>query len=228
MKRTGWQNRRGLSLIELAVTLSLIGLMSTLAVVYVSSGETALRSTLHDFRFDMELAKSEAVTRNTETILEFFLDAPTADNNEDGLVDRRDRCYVIYQDLNGNGAYDPDPGAELPERITSTPVPSSLRFSGYGMGIQGLKFEPLGGIRLKTGEALYGTEDIVMESLVANDCDPVTFEQECLVTSYVVSLHPVGRIEVKDDPDRHPEWGTYLRPRCEPLEYCMQGNEDGW
>jgi len=205
MKPRKFLNQRGLSLIELAVSLSLIGLMSTVAVIYLSSGQTALRSTLHDFRFDMELAKNEAVTRNDDILVDFFLDTPTVDYNGDGLVDRKDRCYVIYQDLSDprNDAYDPG----VDERITSTHVDPSLRFPVF----QQLKFLPLGQLDVPS------IQTIRMESVVRNDCDPLTPELECLVTPFEVDLHPVGRIQVKDDYEQHPDF----KQHCEPIDYCL-------
>jgi len=187
-------NRRGLSLIEMAVTLALIGLLSTMAVIYISAGETSLRSSLHNLRFDVERAKNEAVVRNARTYVDFYTTAGAIDCNGNGDVDARDRCYVVFEDLNGNQAYDPE--ADPTERIHVALLDPSVRIPVAPQ----LSFFPLGGGQQAT---------VQMESAVRNNCDPVTDDPECLVTAYDVTLLPVGRVHVGDKQER-----------CEPVTYC--------
>ena len=54
----------GFTLIEAPIVLAMIGIMSTIAAVYISSSDTELRKFVLNLRFDMERAKLEALTRN--------------------------------------------------------------------------------------------------------------------------------------------------------------------
>jgi len=183
MKETQANKPPGLTLIELSVTLCLIGLTAGLAAVTLSSGETALRSTLRNFRFDVELAKHEAITRSRNTFIDFQLTAPAFDANQDGVVDLRDRCYVVFEDRNGNLLF--DPGADPPEAIKVVLLERSVGFSLFRQ----LPFTPLG----ETQQATFR-----LESRVEGNCDNVTYGKECLVTSYDLSVSSVGRVQIGD------------------------------
>lgn len=195
MRNVFQQDRRGLTLIELAVTLCLISLMAGVGAVALSSGDTALRSALRNFRFDIELAKHEAIARNAETFIDFFAGSPSFDANRDGLINEKDRCYVIYQDRNGNLTYDPD--AEPPEEVKIGLLEKAVDFTLY----QKLPFSPLG----ESSQTMFR-----MEAAVESNCDPVTSEWECLVTSYEVDVSEVGRVSI-----------DAKQQTCEEIDYCQ-------
>lgn len=195
MKKLVHFDCRGLTLIELAVTLSLIGLMAGVAAVTLSSGDTALRSALRNFRFDIELAKHEAIARNAETFIDFFLIDPFFDANKDGAVNDKDRCYVIFQDRNGNVSF--DPGADPPEEVKIGLLKGTVGFTQY----QQLPFSPLG----EGSQATFR-----LEAAVESNCDPVTSEKECLVTSYVLNVSEVGRVSIGEK-----------QQICEEIDSCQ-------
>jgi len=194
MKTLG-HNRQGLSLVELVVVLAVTGLLSVVAAVYISSGETALRTSLQNFRFNLEVAKSEAVKRKAEVYLDFYTDGAYFDCNGDDQVDENDRCYVIYQDVNGNRYY--DPGANMGEKIQVAPLERTIRMYPP---LQPLTFYPLGGTVGAT---------LSLESAAPSNCDDSTLELECLLTTYEIRIQSVGRIRV----------GEKIQ-RCEGISHC--------
>ncbi len=195
MKKRKHTDRKGFSLIELMVTMSLVGLMAGLATVALSPGNTSLRSSLRNFRFDIELAKHEAIARNADTYVDFYL-YPTIDCNGDDDVNQKDRCYVIYEDRNGNGTYDELDPPGKPEWIKSGMLDGSVSFSQY----EQLPFSPLG----ESSPATFR-----LEAAVKKNCDPVTSDMECLVTSYDINVSEVGRVHIEDK-----------QQTCEAASYC--------
>jgi len=53
----------GMTLIELLIVLAVIGLTASIAGVYISSGNTQVRTTLRNLRFDLVQAKAGGISQ---------------------------------------------------------------------------------------------------------------------------------------------------------------------
>jgi prepilin-type N-terminal cleavage/methylation domain-containing protein len=202
-KQTGRNATSGFSLVELMVVLALIGITTGVGAVYMSSGETELKKFTRNLRFDLERAKQEAVARKDTIHLELSYDPPSVDCNDDGAIDTKDQCYVLYEDLNGDGQY--TPGAN--EKIKAEQVSSTVRFiNDEGAGGLAFFFTP-------TGESRAKDVEVKAACLVKESC----CTSRCMAISYPLKVSHVGRVFV----DRQKEGcqGT-LDDSCVDSSYC--------
>ena len=183
MKRV-WNATAGFSLVEMMIVLALIGLTTGVGAVYISSNETELRKFTRNVRFDLERAKQEAVARKDTIYLEFSYDPPSIDCDEDGSITKKDQCYVLYEDLNGDGQYTPASN----ERIKMEKASSTLRFiNDEGAGGLSFLFTPTGESRAREVEVKAALE-------TTESCCPTG----CMAVSYPLTVSHVGRIRVGD------------------------------
>lgn len=175
---------KGFSLVELMVVLALIGVTTGIGAVYISSSETELRKFTRNVRFDLERAKQEAVARKDTVLLEISYDPPSLDCDEDGSLTQKDQCYVIYEDLNGDGQYN----AGTNEKIKTEMATSTIRFiNEEGVGGLLFSFAP-------TGESLARDVELKAAVQVEESCCP----SRCMAVSYPLAVSHVGRIRVED------------------------------
>jgi type IV fimbrial biogenesis protein FimT len=85
-------NKKGFTLVEVAVTLSILAIMATIAIpTYISwLPKHRLQISARQIYDDLNLAKMEAVRRNTDVCITFSL----ANNN-----------YKVFVDANSDGTY---------------------------------------------------------------------------------------------------------------------------
>jgi prepilin-type N-terminal cleavage/methylation domain-containing protein len=144
--RTGRSATSGFSLVELMIVLALIGITTGVGAVYIGSGETELRKFTRNVRFDLERAKHEAVSRKDRVFVELSYDPPSIDCDEDGAVTAKDQCYVLFEDLDGNGQYT----AGVDGKIKLEKASSTIRFiNEEGAGGLTFFFTPTGESRAK-------------------------------------------------------------------------------
>lgn len=177
-------NRNGFSLVELMIVLALIGITTGIGAVYISSSETELRKFTRNVRFDLERAKQESVARKDTVLLEISYDPPSIDCDEDGTLTQKDQCYVIYEDLNGDGQYNTGTN----EKIKAEMASSTIRF---------VNEEGAGGLRFAftpTGESLARDVELKAAVEVEESCCP----SRCMAISYPLTVSHVGRISVED------------------------------
>jgi hypothetical protein len=166
------------------IVMALIGLTTGVGAVYISSHETELRKFTRNVRFDLERAKHEAVSRKDTVHVELSYDPPSIDCDEDGSITNKDRCYVLYEDLNGDGQYNPGTN----EKIKADLVSSSIRFiNEEGAGGLAFFFTPTGESRAKEVEIKAAVQ-------AKESCCP----SGCMAVSYPLSVSHVGRIRVDD------------------------------
>jgi prepilin-type N-terminal cleavage/methylation domain-containing protein len=181
-RQSGKNATSGFSLVELMVVLALIGVTTGVGAVYMSSGETELKKFTRNVRFDLERAKQEAVARKDTIHLEVSYDPPSVDCNEDGSVTAEDQCYVLYEDLNGDGLY--TPGAN--EKIKVEHVSSTVQFiNDEGAGGLAFFFTP-------TGESRAMDVEIKAAGRVKESC----CSSRCMAIAYPLTVSHVGRIRV--------------------------------
>jgi hypothetical protein len=150
--------------------------------VYMTSGETELKKFTRNVRFDLERAKQEAVARKDTIHLEFSYDPPSIDCDEDGSITAKDQCYVLYEDLNGDGQY--TPGAN--EKIKAEQASSTVRFiNEEGAGGLAFFFTP-------TGESRSMDVEIKAAGRVKESC----CSSGCMGISYPLKVSHVGRVFV--------------------------------
>ena len=193
----------GFSLVELMIVLALIGMTTGIGAVYISSNETELRKFTRNIRFDLERAKQEAVARKDTVHLEISYDPPSIDCDEDGSVTAKDQCYVLYEDLDGNGQFTPASN----EKIKEERVSSTIRFINE-VGAGGLSF-----LFTPTGESRAMDVEIKAAVEVQESCCP----SKCMAVSYPLTVSHVGRIRVGDK-----EEGCQGQPdeSCVDSSYC--------
>ena len=181
-RQTGRNATSGFSLIELMIVLALIGMTTGVGAVYMSSGETELKKFTRNVRFDLERAKQEAVARKDTIYLEISYDPPSIDCDEDGSITAKDQCYVVYEDLNGDGQY--TPGAN--EKIKVQQASSTVKFiNDAGAGGLAFFFTP-------TGESRWRDVEIMAAGRVDESC----CSSRCMAISYPLEVSHVGRIFV--------------------------------
>ena len=181
-RQTGRNATSGFSLIELMIVLALIGMTTGVGAVYMSSGETELKKFTRNVRFDLERAKQEAVARKDTIYLEISYDPPSIDCDEDGSITAKDQCYVVYEDLNGDGQY--TPGAN--EKIKAEQVTSTVRFiNDEGAGGLAFFFTP-------TGESRSMDVELKAAGRVKESC----CSSGCMAISYPLKVSHVGRVGV--------------------------------
>ncbi len=199
----GESAKSGFSLVELMIVLALIGVTAGVGAVYIGSNETELRKFTRNMRFDLERAKQEAVSRKDTIYLEISYDPPTIDCDEDGSLTNKDQCYVLYEDLNGDGQYTPASN----EKIKEEPASSTIRFiNEEGPGGLAFLFTP-------TGESLAKEVEIKAAVQTKEGCCP----SRCMAVSYPLSISHVGRIRIGDK-----EMGCQGEPddSCLDPSYC--------
>ena len=166
---------RGMTLIEVMIVMAIVGLAAGMAGVYISSGDTQLRTTLRNLQFDLEQAKQEAVTRNTDVTVDFPEDLPALDCNGDGSINEKDICYVMYEDRDGVPGFSVNQDRELKRG----PIDQSIQLPQS----QRLSFSPVGSSDPAT---------IQITTAVRNE----NCQSSCLGSSYVLTINHVGRIHV--------------------------------
>ncbi len=96
---TNNKRRNGFSLIELMVVMSLIGLSSGMAAVYIGKHDTDLRKSVMNLNFTLKNAKAEAANRNRTIQVVFVAEEGELhgiDFTGDGFVDENDEaCYLL-------------------------------------------------------------------------------------------------------------------------------------
>lgn len=181
-RQKGANERSGFTLVELMIVLALIGVTTGVGAVYISSSETELRKFTRNVRFDLERAKQESVARKDRVYLEISYDPPSIDCDEDGSLTNKDQCYVLYEDLNGDGQYTPASN----EKIKMEQASSTLRFiNEEGVGGLAFFFTP-------TGESLAKEVEIKAAVQTKESCCP----SRCMAVSYPLKVSHVGRIRV--------------------------------
>ena len=203
---------KGVTLVEMAVVMAVVGTLTALSALYVTSGDSALRSTLQQFRFDLEAAKAEAVSRKADVYVD-FVETPWLDCNEDDVLGPEDRCYVLFLDLDDDDLFTPGTG----EKIKSLALERSVHVSVDGA--QPFMFTSLGEARDAYGDPV-GKLRVRLEAAVPSNCDEVLAGAECLVKTYEVLVHSAGRVETLAPDDQQVD-----RERCLPLSYCQERRE---
>ncbi|MBC5785003.1 GspH/FimT family pseudopilin [Ramlibacter sp. USB13] len=96
-------NSRGLTLIELLVTLAVMGILSMLVIPSFSVllAKRAVQAAASDVASDLRLARSEAVKRSNYVTVCRSTDASTC-----AAAGSWHTGWVVFLDLNGNGAID--------------------------------------------------------------------------------------------------------------------------
>lgn len=193
----------GFSLVELMIVLALIGLTTGVGAVYISSNETELRKFTRNVRFDLERAKHEAVSRKDTVRLELSYDPPSIDCDDDGAVTNKDQCYVIYEDLNGDGQYTPATNEKIKAEFASSRI---RLINEEGTGGLAFSFTPTGESRAKEVEIKAAVQ-------TKESCCP----SGCMAVSYPLSVTHVGRIRVYEK-----ETGCQGEPNdsCVDASYC--------
>jgi hypothetical protein len=164
------------------IVLALIGVTTGVGAVYIGSNETELRKFTRNVRFDLERAKAEAVARRDTVHLELSYDPPTVDCNDDGSVTDEDLCYVLYEDLNGDGQY--TSGSN--EKIKAEMASSTIKFvNEEGPGGLAFFFTPTGEARARDVAIMAALE--TRESCCSSGC---------MTVSYPIEVSHVGRIRV--------------------------------
>jgi prepilin-type N-terminal cleavage/methylation domain-containing protein len=157
---------RGITLIELMVVLAILGLTVAMAGVYMSSGETELRSTLRNLRFDLEQAKREALSRNAIVYVDQM---------------KTDEGYILCEDKDGiKGCANGD--EEIKKQKILNPV-ISVHF------VEPEQFEP---ISLSPIGSCDPATTIEMKSVVRNE----NCVDGCLETSYLMEINHVCRMHI--------------------------------
>ena len=182
--KRGLGSRNGFSMVELMVVLALIGITTGVGAVYISSSETELRKFTRNVRFDLERAKHEAAARKDTVLMELSYDPPSIDCDEDGSITDKDQCYVIYEDRNGDGQYNPGTNEKIKAEMAS---PTMNFINDEGAGGLSFSFAP-------TGESRSRDVAIKAAVLVKDSC----CTSRCMAVSYPLSVSHVGRIRVGD------------------------------
>jgi prepilin-type N-terminal cleavage/methylation domain-containing protein len=182
--RTGRIGAGGFSLVELLIVLALIGITTGVGAVYIGSSDTELRKFTRNVRFDLERAKQEAVARKDTVFLELSYDPPSIDCDEDGSVTLKDQCYVLYEDMDGNGQFT----SGVDGKIKVEKASSTVRFiNEEGVGGLTFFFTPTGESRAKQVD--------VKAAVPAEEACCAT---RCMAVSYRLEVSHVGRIRVGD------------------------------
>ncbi len=161
----------GVTLVELCVVMAVIGLLSLTAIVYLSAGDTRLKSAVANLKFDLEQARQEAVKRNTTVAVAFSKDLDDVDCNNDGVRDSNDSCYVIYEDREGTYVH-----------------------------LRVVQIEPSIDIETQTivfrRDGTSTSSTVTLATEVRNENCPV--DAPCLKTWYDVTTNHIGRISVSE------------------------------
>ncbi len=170
--------KTGFTLIEMAVAMSLIALTASVAVVYVSSSDTDLRRQVRALRYDLEMAKHEAVSRNATVGISYSYYTWGVDCNGDGAVTSEDYCYVIYEDMDDDGQYTAGEEIKMVEMDRSMEI---YMDEGYG----GAEFTPFG----QTQRArMYITKSMPVDE----EC----CSTQCMMVYYPFEMTRSGRIDI--------------------------------
>ena len=139
----------------------------------------------------------------TRSILELSYDPPSIDCNDDGSVNIKDQCYVIYEDRNGDGQYTPASN----EKIKAEHASSTIRFINEE-GVGGLEF-----FFTPTGESR--AKDVEIKAAV-NTKESCCLSR-CMAVSYPLTVSHVGRVRVGNK-----EAGCQGQPEdsCVDSSYC--------
>lgn len=177
-------DRKGFSLVEMMIAIAIMAILLALGAPTFSLylANLKIRTTAEGFTSGMQLAKADAVRRNTQ--VEFLLTdvAPTATNvatgslNANGgnwMIRTADRATFIEGKSGAEGASSAEGGASPVEVIGSV---SSVTFNGLG------------------STALAGTATFQFTNSAAGDCIAAGGQVRCLN----VVVAPGGRIKLCD------------------------------
>ncbi len=180
----------GYSLIELMIVLSLIGVTSTMAAVYISRQDTDLRKSVSNLNFFLRNAKNEAANRNKPIHVVFVADEPTLsgsglDFTGDGLVDEKDNlCYLMLcegcegANLNFQGKN---------HLILNTGILPATLDTYIDDGVSAVSFSPFGETSATT-RFLSSYIPVPISTTCSSGCQPV---------SYGITINKVGGIQVE-------------------------------
>jgi len=153
---------RGLSLAELLVTLAVLSVLLTLSVSALDSfgTSTKLSAATHTFVSNLNMARSEAIKRNTRVAL---------CKSVDGVFCLRSGAWhqgwIVFQDVNNNGQR--ESGEQLVWRVER--LPEDMRVSG-NLTVSGfVSYAPTGGTKHLSGAFQAGTVTICRRSTEATE-----------------------------------------------------------
>jgi hypothetical protein len=143
-----------------------------MAGVYMSAGETELRSTLRGLHLDLEQAKQEALSRNAIVYVDQMRSGPG---------------YILCEDRDGItgcicGSQSPNSDKEIKQQKISNPV-ISIHF------VEPTQFQPLSVSPMGSCDPAITIE---MTSVVRNE----NCVDGCLETSYLLDINHVCRVHI--------------------------------
>ena len=187
----------GFSLIELLVVMVIIGIMATAIIREFTGAKSRLKGCAFSVRTDINLARTEAVNRNQDILIEFIFD--TEDFDGDGDMDNG---YKIYVDTDSSLTINP----AVDDKIKEFPLPDDMLFykSTYPGGAtdlidnstpyagDGVTFSTINNVLVMQANGACSEAGTIYICLPDNPGAPADMQ----TGSYAVDLNTLGRIQI--------------------------------
>lgn len=144
------KQNRGMTLVELMVTISILGILLAVGVPSFNQFTTnsRLNSYVNAFQSNLSLARSEAIKRNARVAICTSSNGSSC-NNSGGW----DQGWIVFADLDNDGSR--DGGEEIINTMSS--LQTGYNFSGNGNVSSYISFDSQGMTKLTSGALQAGT-----------------------------------------------------------------------